>query len=132
MTVPRLSSAIRRVFRFSFCVMLGVLLASGKGVAAPAQSGAIASHQESAAAPTPTPTQLHAATDDPLKAVQAGKTYYQSGQDTAAVGAWLPAAQAFAKSGRSPKPSGGAEQSGAGISAIGAMDRRQSGDRRWH
>ncbi len=106
MTVsPQLSRAMRRVFRLSLCVVLGVILVSAKVGAASSHRGAIASQQESVTATLSSPVQLQAATDDslktddPLKAVQAGKAYYQSGQYTAAVGAWLPAAQAFASRG---------------------------------
>ena len=89
----QLSRAMRRALRLSLCVLLGILLVSAKVNAASSQRGTIAS------APSPIAGQINAATDDPLKAVQAGKTYYQSGQYTAAVGAWLPAAQAFASRG---------------------------------
>ena len=79
--------------------MLGALLVSTSVVSAASPNRAIASRQESAAATLPSPVQLQATTDNPLKAVQTGKAYYQSGQYTAAVGAWLPAAQAFASRG---------------------------------
>ena len=79
--------------------MLGALLVSTSVVSAASPNRAIASRQESATATLPSPVQLQATTDNPLKAVQTGKAYYQSGQYTAAVGAWLPAAQAFASRG---------------------------------
>ncbi|MEX0270151.1 CHAT domain-containing protein [Leptolyngbyaceae cyanobacterium UHCC 1019] len=94
MTVSvQLSPAMRRVFRLSLCVVLGILLVSANVSAASSQSGAIATIT------SPSPNQITIATADPLKAVQAGKAYYQSGQYTAAVGAWLPAAQVFASRG---------------------------------
>ncbi|MBM0740882.1 CHAT domain-containing protein [Phormidium sp. CLA17] len=99
MVVPRVSPIIRRILRFSLCVMLGALLSSIKVASAPAQTGAIASPQEFEAATSITSVQFNAATDEPLKEVQVGKAYYQSGQYTAAVGEWLPAAQAFASRG---------------------------------
>jgi CHAT domain-containing protein len=89
----QLSRTMRRVLRLSLCVVVGILIVSAKVSAASSHRGAIA------AMTSPIPESINAATDDSLKAMQSGKAYYQSGQYTAAVGAWLPAVQAFANRG---------------------------------
>lgn len=96
----KLSRRASRAFRLCLCVLLGALLASvtmlpaSSHLSAFSYSGAIA-----AATSVSAPTAITAATDDPFEAMKAGKTYYQSGQYRAAVGAWLPAVQAFASRG---------------------------------